>query len=364
MRVESRRRRGECQSVSALIFLPDRVSFGLFGTAALAIEPGTAMMTACGDARDLGCLPARSRRPHAHLALRALLLLALAASALSAWAGDAGAPQLQRWYQELRDISQRSPFGVPLHMQSEERNDQVSAEVHAILEHPFDTVKTALGSPASWCEIAPLNVTVKACTYQAQGQESLLTLYIGRKFYQRPQEAASQPYQFMVQVGEGGTLSVVLSAFKGLFGTTANRFRLEAAGVQGRTVIAMHTSYIQGAAAKLATAVYLATLGRDKVGFSREEAGPGRPAGYVKGLRGMVERNIMRYYLAIEAFLDTQSVPAPHRFEALLNRTYELMERYPLQLHDLEKAEYLDAKRREREDQLRLQKLLGSSPPP
>jgi hypothetical protein len=318
----------------------------------LAIDPGRAAMAAGKKGGD-----------RARLDLPTLLLLLLAGIPLPAWAGDVGAPQLQRWYQELRDISQRGPFGVPLHMQSEERNDQVSAEVHAILEHPFDTVKAALASPASWCEIAPLNVTVKACTYQAQGQETLLTLYIGRKFYQRPQEAASQPYQLVVHAGEPGALSVLLSALRGIFGTTAHRFQLEAAGVQGRTVIALHTSYVQGAAARLATAVYLATLGRDKVGFSREGGGPGGSPGYVKGLRGMVERNIMRYYLAIEAFLDTQTVPAPHRFEARLNTAYELMERYPLQLHDLEKAEYLDAKRRERQDQLRLQQSLSAGAP-
>jgi hypothetical protein len=41
------------------------------------------------------------------------------------------------------------------------------------------------------------------------------------------------------------------------------------------------------------------------------------------------------------------------------------MERYPLQLHDLERAEYLNAKRREHENQLRLQqKLAGPAPPP
>jgi hypothetical protein len=41
------------------------------------------------------------------------------------------------------------------------------------------------------------------------------------------------------------------------------------------------------------------------------------------------------------------------------------MERYPLQLHDLERAEYFDAKRRERENQLRLQQqLIGPAPHP
>jgi hypothetical protein len=72
----------------------------------------------------------------------------------------------------------------------------------------------------------------------------------------------------------------------------------------------------------------------------------------------MVERNIMRYYLALEAFLGTQAVSASQRWEARLNAVYDLMERYPLQLHDLERAEYFDAKRRERENQLRLQQQL------
>jgi hypothetical protein len=131
---------------------------------------------------------------------------------------------------------------------------------------------------------------------------------------------------------------------------------LELASVEGRAVMTLHTSYVQSAASKLAMAIYLATFGRNKVGFTRESPRPGVEGEYVRGLRGMVERNVVRYYLALEAFLDTQSVPAPHRFEARLNMAYELMERYPLQLHDLEKAEYLDVKRRERENQLRLQR--------
>lgn len=137
--------------------------------------------------------------------------------------------------------------------------------------------------------------------------------------------------------------------------------QLAAAGAEGKTVISLHTSYVQSAAAKLATIVNLATAGRDKVGFRREGSGPGESPAYVKGLRGMIERNTMRHYLALEALLGTQAVPAAHGFEARLNAAYELMERYPLQLHDLEKAEYLDAKRREWENQLRLQRELGAA---
>ena len=287
-----------------------------------------------------------------------LLLLLLAGVPLTAWGGEGGAARLQSQYQTLRDIARFGPFGVPLSVRSEERDDGVTAEVYGIIEHRFEEVKAVLTSPASWCEFAPLHSNVKACTFQNHSDETLLTLYIGRRYYQSPEDASSQPYQFAVHTGEPGFLSVALSASKGIFGTTAHRWQLEAAGVDGRTVVALRSSYVPSVLTRVMTAVYLATVGRNKVGFSREVAGPSESPRYVQGFRGLVERNVMRYYLAFEAFLDMQSLPAPHQFEASINAVYDMMEQYPTQLHDIEKAEYLDAKRRERENQLRLQRVL------
>jgi hypothetical protein len=292
-----------------------------------------------------------------------LLVLLLVRVGLPAQRESRADPRFPKMLQELRDLAQRTPFGVPIRMYSEERSDEVHAEVQAILENPFEAVKAALASPAAWCEFVPLNVTIKACVFRSQPHETPLTFYVGPKRYQAPEDALSQPYRFTVQARGPGVLSVSLSAESGLYGTTAHRMELEAASVEGKTVIALNTSYVQSAASKLATAIYLSTVGRNKVGFSREDAQPGARGDYVKGMRGMVERNVMRYYLALEALLDTQAISAPHRFEARLNMAYELMERYPLQLHDLEKAEYLDTKRREREDQLRLQRQLDAAGP-
>lgn len=288
--------------------------------------------------------------------LGVLLLLLFAGVAAPGQRDDPGDPRFLRLYQDLRELQQRTPFAIPIRMHSEERKDEVHAEVQAILENPFDAVKAALTSPETWCQIAPLNVTIKACVYQPPPHETPLTFYLGPKQYRAPEDALAQPYQFSVQTRSPGTAAISLSAKNGLYGTTAHLMELELASVGGRAVMTLHTSYVQSAASQLAMAIYLATFGRNKVGFTRESSRPGVEGEYVKGLRGMVERNVVRYYLALEAFLDTQSVPAPHRFEARLNMAYELMERYPLQLHDLEKAEYLDVKRRERENQLRLQR--------
>jgi len=293
--------------------------------------------------------------------LSILLVILLAGLPLTAWGGEDNAAQLRNQYQELRDHAQSGPFGLPLSVQSDDRDDQVSAEVYGIIEHPIEAVKAALSSPASWCEFAPLHLNVKACTFQTQSRETILTLYLGQKYYQTPERASSQMYQFAVHAVEPDFVSVGLSAPKGLFGTTAHRFELEAAGVDGRTVVALRSSYVPSVVTRVMTTIYLATVGRNRVGFSREDTGPATSPRYVKGFKGLVERSAMRYYLAFEAFLDFESLPVDQRFEASINAVYDLMDHYPIQLHDMEKAEYLDAKRRERENTLRLQRALDAA---
>ena len=293
--------------------------------------------------------------------LSIFLVIMLAGLPLTAWGGEDNAAQLRNQYRELRDHAQSGPFGLPLSVQSEDRDDQVSAEVYGIIEHPIQTVKAALSSPASWCEFAPLHLNVKACTFQTQSHETFLTLYLGQKSYQTPERASSQMYHFAVHALEPDFMSVGLSAPTGVFGTTAHRFELEAAGVDGRTVVVLRSSYVPSLVTRVMTAIYLATVGRNRVGFSREETGPATSPRYVKGFKGLVERSAMRYYLAFEAFLDFESLPVDQRFEASINAVYDLIDHYPTQLHDMEKAEYLDAKRRERENTLRLQRALDAA---
>lgn len=65
------------------------------------------------------------------------------------------------------------------------------------------------------------------------------------------------------------------------------------------------------------------------------------------GMRGVIERNTMRYYLAVEAYLGALATPMPAQIEKRLNDWYAGVERYPVQLHELGRDEYLDLKRRE-----------------
>jgi len=64
-------------------------------------------------------------------------------------------------------------------------------------------------------------------------------------------------------------------------------------------------------------------------------------------MRGVVERNTMRYYLAIEAFLGALSAPPQAQLEKRLHDWFAAVERYPRQLHEMDEGAYLDMKRRE-----------------
>ena len=80
---------------------------------------------------------------------------------------------------------------------------------------------------------------------------------------------------------------------------------------------------------------YLATAGASKVGFT------------ANGVRGTVERNAMRYYLAIDSYLDTMSLPADQRVEQRLQQWFSATERYPRQLHEMDRSTYVMMKRQE-----------------
>ena len=155
-------------------------------------------------------------------------------------------------------------------------------------------------------------------------------------------------FAYRVATQTADYLDVRLTADAGPFGTRHYRIALEAIPLEsGRSFIHFSYSFSYGLVGRLALQVYLATIGRDKVGFAVTDTGSdGKPL-YIGGMRGLVERNTMRYYLAIEAFLSAVSAPPQERLEQRLRGWFAAIERYPRQLHEMERGEYLDMKRKE-----------------
>jgi hypothetical protein len=119
-------------------------------------------------------------------------------------------------------------------------------------------------------------------------------------------------------------------------------------------------SYGFGTVARLAASAYLESIGQKKIGFTVVgKDGEGKPI-YVQGMRGVVERNAMRYYLTIQAYLDTLAIPEENRSEKRLNRWFDLTEQYPAQLHELDREYYLTSKKNEAANRISLQKCIDA----
>lgn len=140
----------------------------------------------------------------------------------------------------------------------------------------------------------------------------------------------------------------VLNAKDGPLGTSDYRIQLEAIALpNAKTFLHLTYSYGFNFAGRLAMQTYLATLGRDKVGFTPTGKANAGQGGYVGGMRGLVERNAMRYYLAIGSFLESASTASASQFENRLQSWFTAVEQYPRQLHDMDRAEYVQMKRAE-----------------
>ncbi len=279
----------------------------------------------------------------------AIALICLCASAANADITDANqAAALRTKYAELQDQLKNNSFLKPLHMDSSETSDSVTGDIYARIQHPFATAKTALNEPARWCDIMILHVNTKYCRASSDSRSNVLQVNIGKKREQPVNEAYQVDFSYRVIADTPDYLKVALNADAGPFSTRNYRVILEAISLDnGSTFIHFTYSYGYGVAGRIALQTYLGTIGSAKVGFTvTGKQSDGRPL-YIGGMRGLAERNTMRYYLAIEAFLGALSEPPKAQLEKRLRDWFAATERYPRQLHELEENEYLDMKRRE-----------------
>lgn len=234
-------------------------------------------------------------------------------------------------------------FGGPLVLQSQEAARRIQGEVYAVLEHPFDAVAQALADPARWCDILILHLNTKHCRRSDEGLE----VRVGRKNPQAVQAASLLAFAWRAPQRRADYLSVQMDAGEGPYDTRDYRLFVEAVPLEGnRTFVHMGYALSYGGASALAMQLYLRTVGSDKVGFTRVRAGEDDDA-FVHGMRGVVERNTMRYYLAIDAYLDSLAAPAPQQLERRLRAWFDATERFPRQLREVGRDEYLRMKRDE-----------------
>lgn len=285
-------------------------------------------------------------RPCPTRRLLAAAWFCLMATSHAAMAQDASA--LRARHAELKPSLASNAYSRPIHIESIHNAGDLRGEVYAVVQQPTSLVGPALQGMDHWCDVMMLHLDVKMCRGTRRGDVDLLAVSTARRFDQPLENAAVVEFAYRVSASTPEYLQVQLHADKGPMGTHDYRIVLEAVALDARSsFIHLSYAYSQGFGGRLAMEAYLATLGRSKVGFTVvDHKADGRPV-YIGNVRGLVERNCMRYFLAIEAYLNAYASPPTDQLERRLLEWHAGTERYPVQLHEMDREAYLAMKRRE-----------------
>lgn len=276
---------------------------------------------------------------------------------LAVTGGTPSAATLRASYERLLPKLERNIYRRPLYLESKEMPDKLQGDIYALITQPFTLVNGALndaaGKPTNWCDVLMLHLNIKYCRAGQDAKGSTLLLNIGRKMEQPLEDTHLVEFRYRVLASEKDYFAISLSAPEGPFNTRDYRIIMEAIPAdKERTFIHLTYTYGFGMAAKLAMKGYLSTAGRNKIGFTQTGTGSDGKPEYIKGVRGVVERNAMRYYVAIDSFLNAVPLPREQQFEKRLSDCIDMLDQYAPQLHEVDRDVYLDMKRHERQRQL------------
>ena len=176
----------------------------------------------------------------------------------------------------------------------------------------------------------------------------VLVAGVGRKFDQPLDDVHWARFAFSTPGASDEFLHVELNAPTGPLSTHDYRITVESVPLAaGQSLVHMRYAWSFGVAAKWAMAVYLSSLGRGKPGLSVVARKPDGQPVHSSGMRGVIERNTLRYFLAIDAYLASRPLPPAEQFQRSLQLWFNGTERYAEQLHEIDRDEYMAMKLRE-----------------
>lgn len=280
--------------------------------------------------------------------LKYLLLICTAALPCAATAVSDPVGALREKHASLQEELWQNQFKRPLVLDSAESANRLKGDVYAIVDYSFGAVSTGLTDPDHWCDVLLLHLNTKYCQAEVKPSGTTLNVNVGTK---APEELADAPrlvFNYRVAAATREYFEIVLNAKEGPMGTSGYRISLKALALpNGKTFLYLVYSYAVSFSGRIAMQTYLGTIGNGKVGFSViGKQADGQPD-YIGGVRGLMERNTMRYYLAIDTFLGAASAAPAARPEKRLQDWFTATERYARQLHEMDRTTYVEMKRAE-----------------
>ena len=243
---------------------------------------------------------------------------------------------------------QSNQFQRPVVLESTETLDQIRGDVFAVVDYPFTAVSAGLNNPDHWCDVISLHINTKYCrAVQAPGG-TVLHVNIGKKTPEDLASAARVNFNYTAYAVAPQYFDIRLRAKEGPLGTSDYRITLEAVALpNAKTFLHLTYAYTTSMSARVAMRAYLATIGAGKVGFTPIASTGAGEAQFIGGLRGLAERNTMRYYLAIDSYLESSKEAPALQLDRRLHSWFSAVERYPRQLHEMSREQYIVMKRSE-----------------
>lgn len=255
---------------------------------------------------------------------------------------------LAKQYQTNQKKLEQTQFKRPLLITSVESDTTLKSEVYAVIDHPFSLVQEALMKPEHWCDALILHINIKYCRTERGTQGTLLNLNVGQKFEQPLPQTYQSKLNFKAVENASNYFLINLTAKNGPLSTYDYDILIEATSLKNaQTFLHFKYAYSFGTLGKVAMQTYLTTIGRNKVGFTVSSVNPNGEEAYIKGVRGVIERNTMRYFLAIDAYLAAVNDAPEQQLLKRLNGWYDSTELYKTQLHEIERGEYIQMKQNE-----------------
>lgn len=280
--------------------------------------------------------------------LSSMLLLCATGVTSVAVAMPDPAATLRAKYLSLEEPLRQNQFKRQLVLDSSELQGRLKGDIYAIVNYPFATVNAGLNNPQNWCEVMLLHINTKYCHAEKGTSGTVLNVNIGKKTREELADAARVEFNYSVATATPEYFEINLNARDGPLGTSDFLIQMEAVALpNAKTFLHLTYSYAINMSGRISLKAYLGTIGSHKVGFTVIGKKPDGQPDYIRGVRGLMERNTMRYYLAIDSFLGETRTASSGRFEKQLQSWFTAVERYPRQLHEMDRRTYVEMKRAE-----------------
>src|SRR5208283_483711 len=232
-------------------------------------------------------------------------------------------------YHEIEKELEKKSDPVPFYIESSINKNASHVDIYGTIRDPFEMVQNEFLVPTNWCDILLPHFNVRACTYKKVNDTWLLNVYNVIKSSDPLEDAYQMKFVYLVSALQPAYFDVALTAPEGPMHTKDHKFRFEAIPLE-KNITFIHMRYSFGYSA---FGYFLMKIfGGSKIGFSITGTDSAGNPVYVEGLSGEVERDVICYYLAIAAYLDTLKTHSDERFERRISEWYDLTDLFKKQL--------------------------------